>query len=539
MKNKPLNVFEAPLTGISLVEASAGTGKTYNITSLYVRAILERDLEPSQLLVMTYTEAATAELKSRLRSRLRESLEAISSNDPKNDEFLKQLIQQNYPEAAKKLKSAIDLFDESAVFTIHGFCNRLLGEYSLHFDVPPNFELLTDATELLQECVDDYWRSFIKSSDTDETNWFILDYLTDTGFGPDELRKAVDAVMTHPNSKVVPADLSTSGLEPTLEQLKDAFKQLKSSWERDGKQISDMYLNGKLHGNKYRESNVKYERWQSLESLLKGDTPKIGVDSDHLRYFGSYMKEEGSYSKFTVPDLSFFAVMDRYIEITEELKLLKPAFIKESVSEIQSIFKERKKMYNLLTYNDLLEVVESGIRNDKSGFIANRLSKKYPLALIDEFQDTDPIQYSIFRLIYEGRRETGLFMIGDPKQAIYGFRGADIFTYLSAKNDAHSQQSFNLVHNYRSNTQMIEGVNSLFAQSNHPFLIEDIPFFEAQFPEGKKDIEYLYNKSGEVVNPLQFIAFGDDTFTNKEVLKNALYPLIAKEISHLLSGDYF
>ncbi|MGN8224051.1 UvrD-helicase domain-containing protein [Gracilimonas sp. BCB1] len=140
--SKSLPVFKAPLNGISLVEASAGTGKTYNITSLYVRAVLEKGLEPSQILVMTFTEAATAELKFRLRSRLKESLQAIKDDEAGNDVFLQKLISRDYEDAEAKLKSAIDRFDEAAVFTIHGFCSRLLTEYSLQFGVSPTLNCL-------------------------------------------------------------------------------------------------------------------------------------------------------------------------------------------------------------------------------------------------------------------------------------------------------------------------------------------------------------------------------------------------------------
>lgn len=536
-ESKPLDVFEVPLKGISLVEASAGTGKTYNITSLYVRAVLELDLEPSQILVMTFTEAATAELKYRLRSRLRESLDAVVKQDPGKDDFLSELLSRNYPDAENKLRAAIDVFDESAVFTIHGFCNRLLSEYSLQFDVPPNFELLTDSSEMLQECVDDYWRSFIQSAENDEKSWFILDYLTDVGFGPDELKSSVDAVLTHPRSKVVPENLSTEDLQDSLTELETAFNRLKELWEKEGDEISDMYLNTKLSGSAFRKGKAWEQDWENLMDLISSERPQIKI-SDRMFRFGAYMKEKGSKKDFTVPELDFFAAMDAYVELTDHLKLIKPAFIKESIAEIRLQFKERKRKSNVLSYNDLLEITEEGIKNDKSGYLTERIREKYPLALVDEFQDTDPIQYSIFRHIYHGHSETGLFMIGDPKQSIYSFRGADIFTYLSAKKDTDNEQAYELIHNYRSNRRMIEGINSFFNVADEPFLLNDLAFNSARFPESKDDHDYIKDKSGNEINPLQFIELSDEVYTNKAELGSKIYDTVSAEIAGLLSGDY-
>lgn len=536
-ENKLLPVFDAPLKGISLVEASAGTGKTYNITSLYVRAIVELDLEPSQILVMTFTEAATAELKYRLRSRLKESLNVVITEDAGEDDFLKDLLSRGFIDAEQKLRNAIELFDESAVFTIHGFCNRLLGEYSLQFDVPPNFELLTDPSEMLQDCVDDYWRAFIQSAEHDDMKWFILDYLTDVGFGPDELKSAVDTIISHPRSKVVPENISMAGLEDSIKGLEDAFRTLKAHWEKEGDIITDMYLNRKLSGTAFRKGKSWEQDWENLMELVSSKHPKVDIP-DRMNRFGMYMKESGSKKDFIVPDLDFFTAMDSYIEITDHLKLIKPSFIKDSVEVIRDKFKERKRKSNVLSYNDLLEITEEGIRNDKTGYLTERIRESYPLALVDEFQDTDPVQYGIFRKIYYGSPETGLFMIGDPKQAIYSFRGADIFTYLSAKKDTSEGQSYKLLHNYRSNRRMIEGVNNLFNVADNPFLLEDLSFQSAQFPESKDDFEYLKNNSGDIINPLQFIELNDDTYTNKVELKDSIYDKVSKEIAEIVSGNY-
>jgi exodeoxyribonuclease V beta subunit len=537
--SKPLKVFEAPLKGISLVEASAGTGKTYNITALYVRAILELNLEPDQILVMTFTEAATAELKSRLRNRLKESLKAIETTDPGGDDFLKELIAKNYNESSKKLKKALESFDEASVFTIHGFCNRLLNEYSLQFNVNPNFEILKDTSELLQDCVDDYWRAFLRSTENSESRVRILNYLIEMDFGPDDLRNVLDFILKYPNSKVVPERISTSDFEDVFSQLETTFEAIKSIWKKEGDEISELYWSGNLNGQNFslKAATVQND-WEMINEFIESDSAVLSA-SDRLYRFGSYMKEKGSTTSFTVPEFEFNSLIEQYVELLEELKYLKPAFIKESVEEIQHQFEVQKSTSNLMSYDDLLQFVEKGLKEDDSGFLSKKIREKYPLALVDEFQDTDPIQYSIFRSVYYGEKETGLFMIGDPKQAIYAFRGADIFTYLEAKSDADKSQSYSLRSNFRSNEGVIEGVNSVFTLAYNSFLLENLNFEKAEFPHSNKnDDEYIINESGDRLNSLQFIELSSDEYTNKGNLSAEITETVAHEIKRLLSGNF-
>jgi exodeoxyribonuclease V beta subunit len=534
--NKPLAVFEAPLKGISLVEASAGTGKTYNITSLYVRAVLEKRFEPSQILVMTYTEAATAELKFRLRNRLKESLKAVKNGESGNDGFLQKLISQDYEDAEAMLKSAIDRFDEAAVFTIHGFCSRLLTEYNLQFGVSPDFKLLTDQSELLQDCVDDYWRSFIRQAGSNPNQLMLLDYLTDEGFGPDELKPVVAEIMNHPNSEVIPGNYNFERLYGLVDRLRDKFKEVKVFWEDEGETLEDIYRGDDLNRGIYRK-NTEQSDWLILREWLNNDSAKIWY-SDRLEKFGTKISRSGKKSAPDIPELNISRAIDEFMEIADRLKILKVAFIQESIDHIKENFQQQKENSNLLTYSDLLILAEKGLSDDSSGKLAKRLSKKYPLALVDEFQDTDPTQYSIFKQIYYERPNAALFMIGDPKQAIYGFRGADIFTYLEAKKDSNDAQSYTLSENHRSNSRMIEGVNELFGQSDSPFLIDGFSYNPAQFPSQKEDIPYLKRKAGEAVNPLQAILIDEVEYTSKGALEEDIYIAVCNEVMDLLSGEY-
>lgn len=532
----PLQVFKAPLEGISLVEASAGTGKTYNITSLYVRAVLEKGLIPSQILVMTYTEAATAELKLRIRNRLKESLAIIESGEAGEDIFYTDLLAQQYQEAKEKLEHAIEQFDEAAIFTIHGFCTRVLTEYSLQFGIAPKFDLLTDKSEVLQDCVDSYWRAFIQDAETDSDTYFVLDYLTDINFGPDELRLILDRILSHPYAEIVPAGLKISELANQATALKDIFMEVQHCWKKEKEAFQELYFSGWLSGTYYKKDKHQ-EDWDNFVNWVEGEKVSINY-SERLKKFGEKIHTSGKKKSPDIPEFELCKQVEAYMMLADELKLLKPAFIQNSIQTVQADFENLKEDLNVLTYNDLLETVEQGLENDTSGRLSTLLSEKYPLALVDEFQDTDPIQYGIFRRIYGNRKDKALFMIGDPKQAIYGFRGADIFTYLEAKSDADEQQSYHLDYNYRSNSRMIEGVNEVFNSSNSPFLIKNLNYHSISFPASKTDDEYVYRANDEAVTPFQVITIEDETLTKKPDFNEQIYHDVTNEIIELLSGEY-
>lgn len=535
MSQKLTNVFEAPLKGISLVEASAGTGKTYNITSLYVRAVLEKNLLPSQILVMTYTEAATAELKYRIRNRLKESLEALNTNDEKEDAFIEQLLNESYPGAADKLRKAIDSFDDAAVFTIHGFCNRILTEYSLYFEVSTQFELLTDDSELLQDCVDDYWRNFLSHADEDDQLYVLLDYLTDTGFGPDELKSVVSEILKHPNAVLEPQNLDYEQLLAQLEDLRTIFEEVKRLYQQEGDELERIYRGDSLNRSIYQK-RTEERHWNEFQEWLSQSSVKV-LYPGNLEKFGLKLSRSGK-KNTEIPELSLCAAIDQYIDLANQLKLLKPAFIKQSVSTVQEKYSDRKEESNLLTYNDLLELTERGLSGETGVEIARILNQKFPIALVDEFQDTDPIQYNIFRQIYHDQKDAALFMIGDPKQAIYGFRGADIYTYLEAREDAHENQRFSLGSNYRSNEHMIEAVNTLFTQSDNPFVIERLSFEPASYPGHDEKKPELMDRNNNSVKPLQCINIASSEKGNKKEFRSELYAAIADEILALLSKGY-
>ncbi len=532
---KSLSIFEAPIEGLSLVEAGAGTGKTYNITSLYIRSIIEKQLMPASILVLTYTEAATAELKSRIRDRITECVHAYETREDGGDNFLTELLKVLDETGYIHLKKALYSFDDAVISTIHGFCHRLLKEEYLVFGIRPDFEILGTSTLLIDDCIDDFWHHFIASYSEGSTKREVLNYLISQKFNPDLIRTYINPVVSKPYAQILPETVGIEDCEQLFVDLDKIFKAIKASYKRD-KEVLDQIIenkSGALKRVSYKDAAIADNQLQFLEWISQ-DTADI-QPFPKLVLFGAE-KMESSLSKghsIQPPETSI--LVDEYLAHLGRLSTVKTSFINTAIKEIIPAYNTKKKANNTLSYDDLIQLVSDGIANDESGTLTKKIAEKYPIALVDEFQDTDPVQYHIFKSIYASEN-TGLFMIGDPKQAIYSFRGADLFTYLSAKSDANSEQRYSLDDNYRSSKSVINGVNTLFQLNETPFLLKNLEFRPAGYPERDKEPPKLLC-NGEEETAIQFIHFSDDLKSKKEG-EPVLVSAVASEVQQLLSGSF-
>ncbi len=529
--SKELNLFEAPLKGISLVEAGAGTGKTYNIVSLYVRVILEKGLMPANILVLTYTEAATAELKTRLRKRLIESIEVLKGGTSE-DPFLKEVANRYKEENLVILQKALYSFDEAAVSTIHGFCQRILKEESVAFDVSADFEIVPDDSDIFQEQVDHFWRGFIAKNNSNFEQ-AIINFIYEKGFTPDKLSGLAKKIIQKPFASILPKTTILKEYEPIFESLKKSKNSLKKAFLDEEAHIIQNLQSDSLNKARYKEPEKLIEglrRWLDEETSI---TPY-----DKLKLFGSFMNTEGAGLKKgkQISPLKIWDLVDEYLSTYSGWEEIEIAWLVDATKAINDRFKEKKRQKNILSYQDLLEITQYGLESGNSE-IAKIISEKYPIALIDEFQDTDPIQYSIFSNIYAKREHTALFMIGDPKQAIYSFRGADIFTYLRAQQESSEDQRYSLIHNYRSSAAMINAVNEVFGLTEDSFVLDQINFDSAQFPNTKSREESALTHSGELIAPLQFVEIPSQGLPVSKVRKE-ISIAVANEILTLIQGKY-
>ena len=539
---KPLKPFEISYSGINLVEASAGTGKTYNITSLYIRALIELDVSVDDLLVVTYTEAATKELKDRLLKRIRESINVLKEGEVSDDsdQFLSELITHvsNPEEALEKLQRAVRCFDEAAVYTIHGFCYQSLQEQAFESRAMYNAEMIGDDSELVQEAVDDYWRNWIAEFSEDKEKKVLLDLITGQGYNPDKLAKELGSYIGKPYLHILPNQTDSKLIEKKLSELIDVYGKLKVVWSEDKQELWDLLDTGNLS---YYTTNKLNKWFRLMDEFLHHDMPSLETFTQFYRFeqanINDSLNKKAREANVQPPQHDFFGLTEDFTEALEIVRDYEIVFKKELLLSLRETLKQKKEVQQVLSYDDLLlQLRDALLQSERGKDLAAKLRRKYPIALVDEFQDTDPNQYEIFRAIYKGHdTESALFMIGDPKQSIYSFRGADIFSYIEARNDAPEEYMFNLQKNFRSTPRLLEGLNLIWGSHDNPFVLDDISFVEA-IPGQEQDEYDSLVEYGEVQPPVRFnFLTAKEGSSNKGDLASAAAENTASEIKRLIA----
>ncbi|UUC51490.1 exodeoxyribonuclease V subunit beta [Pseudomonas citronellolis] len=479
--SRELRALEFPLHGSRLIEASAGTGKTFTIALLYLRLVLDhggelafsRPLSPPEILVVTFTDAATQELRERIRARLGEAAACFAEPALQHDALLVELRasypEQRWPGCARLLRLAAEWMDEAAVSTIHSWCYRMLREHA--FDSGSLFtqDLITDQSELLAEVVRDYWRRNFYPLPAPAAK-VVGDIYKG---GPEALARLLQPLLAQQEAGFRYADqpLSAPGsLRELLEEtgafyarLDELEQQARAAWAADAQGLRQLLidLRPQLNGTSYRnkDDDAVFEGWlQALEAWSLG-----GAAPDNLHRFGqTRIKVKG---KTQVPEHAALQAIDTWLEAAEQQPDIAPQLLLHALGEVSRALEAEKQRRAELGFDDLLARLDRALAGPGGEHLAERIREQFPVALIDEFQDTDPLQYRIFERIYriaDNPRDCGLFMIGDPKQAIYAFRGADIHTYLRAR-AATAGRHYTLGTNYRSTLAVVEAVNHCFA----------------------------------------------------------------------------
>ena len=482
---KKFDIINTPLTGTNLIEASAGTGKTYAISGLFVRLIIESQFTADQILVVTFTKAATDELKERIRKKLMEAKEAFIKGSGE-DSFINELVQKtdDQKQAADRLHDALVDFDRAAIFTIHGFCQRILHENAFETGSLYDTELITDQKTLLLEIAEDFWRKNLYRQSPEFIN-YVLKYTNIKG--PEDFLKLIARAKTR-DMKIIPgikkADIKS------LDTYREIFKRLKSKWHDSRDEVIKLLNDPSLKATTYGSLKVisMADNMDNFAALKSTGFPLF----DKFENFTATKIIKSTKKNQISPCHEFFNFCDELKLIYSELEtefdhytlFLKTQIFEYAKSEII----ERKKKKNIQFYDDLLYNVRDALRQDAKGgknALARAVRHKYRAALVDEFQDTDFIQYEIFTRLFS-LKESSLFMIGDPKQAIYGFRGADIFSYMEAALGA--DYKYTLFENWRSKPGLVTAVNTIFSNVKSPFVFDKIIFDKAE-PAKKPDVK--------------------------------------------------
>ena len=482
---RPFDVFTADLDGLSLIEASAGTGKTWNICGLYLRLLLERKLEVQKILVVTFTNAATAELRDRIRSRIVEVLECLRGRASPTDPFAKNLIEAvarnggtKQDEMQALLEAALSCFDEAAIYTIHGFCQRALGDTPLAAGLPYGLELMEDDADVRHEAVADFWRREVsgKQGDPDLAAWLAVRFDSPVSWAA--LLKRLQA---KPLSRQIWPDDLDEPVQPLRGPLDAAFAAAATVWEqhREGAiaTLQKSALDGTLNRGSYRpDSIVEGARiWDAW--FATGDPLSPIVRDDKIKKARLFSAAFRTNSGRTAPRHAFFDaardLVNCRVAMEEQLERLRLRLLRKMAEETVGQLREKKRARRVIGFDDILYNAWDALCNGSRPWLAAELRSRYPAALIDEFQDTDPLQCAIFMKIYDTKEAPGLlFLVGDPKQAIYSFRNADLHTYLGAKQRARKAST--LLSNQRSVEGLIHATNALFAANPGSFMLEGI-----------------------------------------------------------------
>ena len=436
------------LDGVSLIEASAGTGKTHAIANLYLRQILQGH-SPAEILVVSFTNAATEELLQRIQRRLSLAANALQGALPE-DEFLSLLVAQQQSLDAeqqalclRRLQQALHSMDEAMISTIHGFCFSALQDHALLSQQAFDSEILSDDTDLWEAALKDWWRQ--NAYPLSAAAWSVF-------------ARAV----------------------PNLNRLLNWHNRLR----------------------KHPGDRILPQPRASLAEMLQAY-----ADND----------DEASQA---------------------DLAQITAAVLCESRQISTQAVARQKQERGCLAYQDLLDRLLAALQGPAGEQLAAALRAAYPVAMIDEFQDTDPVQFEIFRRLYFTRQDTSLTLIGDPKQAIYGFRGGDIFTYIRARSEP-GLKIYALQTNWRSEPALIDAVNAVFDKRAEPFIYDRAIGFHPALPAPREHNESLSGGQRDMV-PMTIwklpLRDNGKTFGMAE-MQDKLVDAVVSEIAKLLDPN--
>lgn len=464
-----------PLTGMNLVEAAAGTGKTHNIQNLVARLILERALSVEEIVVLSFTNEAAAELGQRIRQILDDILSLLEGIPVQKPDQAQELIDHDRAirpdisdgERIKAVRNALRDFDLAYISTINGFCQKLLGRFAFEGNLAFDSALETDPQRMIVELLEDWMRNrFYGGGKKSE----LISALVSQHDIENLKHHVLDFNLTIPEYEEI-------DLAGELDKLIDFYNR--------GNEFA--WLNEEMFAKRSRfvRHHTAFENaltacdYVTILDLADGFTPERLV-SDALKKFKSEVES---------------AVDEPFFQQCVRIGILRgkasAALKADAIRFARRRFQELERNGNYMTFADQIRLVDEALQS--SGELRTKLQEKFKAGIIDEFQDTDAAQYRIFRSLFD-RQESCAFLVGDPRQAIYRFRGGDINAYLRAKQDIlRNGNIYYLDVNYRSSVQMVNEVNAIFGNRYKPFGDIDIDFPELASRPAEEAPELLRN----------------------------------------------
>lgn len=493
-KYNQFDPLKVALTGSNLIEASAGTGKTYSVGLLVLRLLLEKKISLSKILMVTFTTAAVAELELGIRKSIRLAFKA-SKGERIDEKAIEEIVTTSIDDLGQKdtqviIQNALHMLDELKVMTIHSFCQKTINEFSLQTKQFFNPELVTDDTEILEPLILDFWRihitslpvQFLRTTDFNNFKTEIEELIKNHFSG--KRYNEYDAEKTY-SAESVKTEINQYFL--ALQEIETIVLENTSQLQKD--------CNDNTYARKNNSVALLYDISELTKTLRMSKPPNFIVE-----IFGPY-------------DL-----IQKVKNLDDLLSNAKCQIFYFAIQEITSKLEELKSRKNIITYYDLIQRMHQSLKDENHETLRRLLSEKYEAVFIDEFQDTDSKQYEIFKWAFFSR--SILFFIGDPKQSIYGWRSADLATYFKAAGDVDNIYSMNI--NYRSSENFIQSLNSFFLPNetfdtfNFQGERDSIPYHPVQSPKpngagnflfGEQSAENIYLITEDAVDRNLGIAF--------------------------------
>ncbi len=520
----PLNVN---LKDSNLIEASAGTGKTHIISLLYLRFLLGINIEKSfcsfnidKLLVVTFTESATIEIKNRIFSLIKKLYISCIKNEIVSEK-IKDLffIIRKIPNIINLLNKYQNQKDFSSIFTIHGFCKKIL--FNNFFESKNKFyyKILKSEHDLIYKLIINFWRKEFYPLDENIIK-IIIYYWPD----PEFLFKEIINFFNFIDFKFK-INKNYSSIYDCYKKIINEIKILKNFFIKNEKYLYKFILENNVNNYIFNKKNL--DKWfYEIYNWAKENTsdfffPKILIKFSYKKIF-LYLNNISFFKKN-----QFFYFIDEFLNKKNDFYnyIINKCFVYVN----KELNYEKNKNF-FLSFNDLIIYLEKSINKENNLILINIIRNNFPLVLIDECQDIDFFQYNIFKKIYINNlseKKTKIVFIGDPKQSIYSFRGANIFNYIKLKKEIKCLFRFNF--NWRSSFFFIKSLNYLFNRFDNPFIFKEIKYFSVKFPLNNK---YFYIiKNGKIDFSIKFFIFN---IKNNYNYKYLLAKYCAKLIKNLL-----
>jgi exodeoxyribonuclease V beta subunit len=496
----------------SVLEASAGTGKTFALESIVTELVLSTNVELDRVLLVTFTERATSELRERVRAKL-EALHAGRA-EPASDSDIEHGDFWTLDAAAKaRVARALHAFDGVTIATIHAFCQRVLREVAFAggrlFD-----EEQVDGREAFGRAFKDGLRSVAK----DETRGPWLETALGGGWSVSRIEELLWKSTTlrgdlRPELDIGALSASLAAWPAALAQSADLGRQI-GAWG--------------THANTAKAVARRIVALAEVVEGARGDVARYVLAAGSLKLEDVLEKISGLRSK-PGPAASVCAAAAQLVSATPPFAAGLAQTLLPVVASSLSLSKRASGRYD---FDDMLLLVDEALRGPRGAALAESLRRRWSYAFIDEFQDTDETQWSIFRRAFfdptasEATRSF-VFLVGDPKQSIYRFRGADVATYLAARATVLDSggQRLSLEESYRATQSLVDATNVIFDQgASDPIFTGDVSYAPVRC--GRPDRE-LVDGDGRPVSAVHLLRF------ERELSLQGIARVIAREVGRM------